>query len=115
MLSFSPIHPFAVSSDLSRLALIYKRQENWQDAVGLWQQAARHGHLEAYLELAKCFEHRFNDYDEAIRWTQLALELVENPRLDFDASALNTYERRRWLDNLSHRLARLHRKANHSS
>jgi uncharacterized protein YprB with RNaseH-like and TPR domain len=100
---------------IQRLALIYKRQENWQDAVGLWQQAARHGHLEAYLELAKCFEHRFNDYDEAIRWTQLALELVESPRLDFDASALNTYERRRWLDNLSHRLARLHRKANRSS
>jgi uncharacterized protein YprB with RNaseH-like and TPR domain len=100
---------------IQRLALIYKRRENWKEAVGLWQQAARHGHLEAYLELAKCYEHRFSDYDEAIRWTQLALELVENPTMDQSSSALSIYEHRRWLDDLTHRLARLNRKASHSS
>jgi tetratricopeptide (TPR) repeat protein len=100
---------------IQRLALIYKRQENWENAIELWQQAARHNHLEAYLELAKCYEHRLSDYDEAIRWTQLAIELVEKPTLDFDAAGLNTYERRRWLDDLNHRLDRLQRKATHSS
>jgi uncharacterized protein YprB with RNaseH-like and TPR domain len=99
---------------IQRLALIYKRREDWQEAVRLWQQAARYGHLEAFLELAKCYEHRLSDYDEAIRWTQSAIELVESPSQAFNAPVLNVYERRRWLEDLTHRLGRLHRKSSHS-
>jgi tetratricopeptide (TPR) repeat protein len=61
---------------LERFAQLYRRQENWEGAVNLWKKAAGHKHLDAYIELAKYYEHQQRDYDQAIQWTQNALELV---------------------------------------
>jgi uncharacterized protein YprB with RNaseH-like and TPR domain len=88
---------------IQRLAMIHKRQENLPAAIVLWEQAARHHHLDAHIELAKFYEHHLNNYQEAIQWTQSAISVVQMP--DFPA-----YERRQWLPELEHRLSRLQSK-----
>jgi len=88
---------------LNRLALLYKRQDNIPAAVQLWEQAARHAHLEAHIELAKCFEHRMRDPRMALFWTQTAIEHVKT-------SALTSYEQRVLLAELEHRKSRLVRR-----
>ena len=88
---------------IQRLALIHKRQENFPAAVALWEQAARHRHLEAHVELAKFYEHRLRDLEQALYWTESAVELVNQP-------GYPAYERRQWLAELEHRRQRLLRK-----
>lgn len=88
---------------INRLALIHKRRQNLAAAVALWEQAAQHAHLNAHVELAKCYEHRLRDIGRAIHWTQTALDLVRAP--DFPP-----FERVHWLPDLEYRLARLRRK-----
>ena len=39
-----------------------------EEAVRWWEQAAAQGHVFAFVELAKHFEHRRRDYLEAKRW-----------------------------------------------
>lgn len=95
----------ALLQALNRLALIHKRQQNWEAAIALWQEAARWQHLSAYVELAKYYEHTSRDLDEAIHWTLSALDLLQS--LDL---ALGLYEHRQWAVELERRLARLRRK-----
>jgi hypothetical protein len=90
---------------LQRLALIHKRQDNLSAAVKLWEEAAHRQHLHAYVELAKYYEHRIQDYGEAIYWTETALSIINQPGFPL-------YEKRQWLSDLEHRLARLRRKQN---
>jgi hypothetical protein len=93
---------------IHRLAMIHKRQDNLDTAVGLWQQAAGYAHIQAHIELAKLYEHRFRDPLQASQWTQSAIEIIRG-------SALPAFERRQWLDELGHRKERLQRKlANHN-
>jgi len=110
-------HPDAVEQRLpeqilldaiQRLAMIHKRQENLPAAVALWEQAARHQFLDAHIELAKFYEHRLSNYQEAIQWTQSAMAVVQTP-------GFPAYERRQWLPELEHRLARLQRKLTKAS
>ena len=86
-----------------RLSFARKRCGNLSAAVTLWREAARSGQIYAHVELAKFYEHKRRDYSEAAHWTHAALALV-NAR-DFPRHAC-----RRWLADLEHRLARLHRK-----
>jgi uncharacterized protein YprB with RNaseH-like and TPR domain len=86
-----------------RLSFVHKRRGNLLSAIALWRQAAGDGQVYAHIELAKYYEHRARDYDEAAGWTQAAISLVEAP-----AFAEGT--RQRWLADLEHRLARLRRK-----
>ncbi len=88
---------------VERLALIYKRQETWAEAVALWEQAAQAGHIYAYIELAKHYEHRERAYDRAIHWTEAALARVQTPEFP-------RWERQRMLPELEHRLERLRKK-----
>ena len=85
---------------IDRLALIHKRGENLAAAVELWEQAARHEHIYAHVELAKFYEHRARDIDQALLWTRSAIDLVK-------AASLPSYERRQWLEELEHRRDRL--------
>jgi hypothetical protein len=85
------------------LSFVQKRRDKLSAAVELWCKAAHNGQIYAHVELAKFYEHRERDYGEAAQWTQTAIALVNRP--DFPR-----HERRRWLDDLKHRLARLHRK-----
>jgi uncharacterized protein YprB with RNaseH-like and TPR domain len=88
---------------IQRLALIHKRRENFPEAVALWEQAARHQHLDAHVELAKFYEHRLGDAEQALYWTESAIEVVNQP-------AFPDYERRQWMQDLEHRRQRLLRK-----
>jgi len=89
---------------LRRLSFLHKRRGELSMAVDLWKQAAQRQHLYAYIELAKYYEHDQRDYNEAIHWTQSALELVSAP-------GLARFERLQWQPDLDHRLARLYKKA----
>ena len=88
---------------IDRLALIHKRGENLAAAVELWEQAARHEHIHAHVELAKYYEHRARDTVQALEWTQSAIDLART-------ASLPVYERRQWLEELEHRKERLQRK-----
>ncbi|MEW5871419.1 MAG: ribonuclease H-like domain-containing protein [Chloroflexota bacterium] len=97
-----PVH--VLLDAIKRLALIHKRQQNYPAAVALWEQAAHHQHLPACIELAKYHEHQCKDYEEATRWTQNAVELVQQAKV-------TPFERCRWLEELNHRQERLSRYA----
>lgn len=86
-----------------RLSFVQKRRGNLSAAVALWREAARGGQIYPHVEVAKFYEHKQRDYSEAAQWTHAALALVN--ALDFPR-----HECRRWLADLEHRLARLHRK-----
>jgi hypothetical protein len=86
-----------------RLSFAQKRCGNLTTAVALWREAARSGQIYAHVELAKFYEHKQRDYGEAAQWIHTALALVNAP--DFPRR-----ECRRWLADLEHRLARLHKK-----
>ncbi len=60
---------------LSQLGRLYKKEGNWPEAVNLWRKLARpEGRcLDAYLELAKFYEHRARDYVTALDWSRRAL------------------------------------------
>ncbi len=87
-----------------RLSVLQKRRGDLESAVGLWEQAAAQGHVYAHVELAKHYEHRIRDYQEAQKWAQNALNQVIS---DDD---LPNYIREHWQAELEHRLKRLDRK-----
>ncbi len=86
-----------------RLSFVQKRRGNLSAAVALWREAARGGQIYPHVEVAKFYEHKQRDYSEAAQWTHAALALINAP--DFQRHACS-----RWLADLEHRLARLHRK-----
>jgi uncharacterized protein YprB with RNaseH-like and TPR domain len=90
---------------LSRFASLYRRQGNWDGAIYLWKKAAEQQQIEAYIELAKYYEHNQRDYIEAIKWTQNALELALK-------TEINPFERRNLMVELNKRLERLSNKQN---
>jgi len=99
---------------LQRLALIHKRRKDWNSAIQLWERAAQHQHLPAHLELTKCYEHNFRSYNEALSWTQEAINLIQSlpseSEPDKDLLFLTDYEKNRWLEDFNYRMARLNRK-----
>ena len=88
---------------VKRLSILQKRRGDFEQAVRLWEKAAAEGHIFAHIEIAKYYEHKRRDIKSAIRWTRSALEHVE-------LADLPSYVRKHWLDEISHRLARLERK-----
>lgn len=97
---------------LTRLAMIYKRQGNYPAAVHLWEEAAGHGDIEVHVELAKYYEHQVKAYDQAIYWTQKALDILEQPLSKaLSGRTYLAYQQREKRQEMEHRLARLTRKA----
>ena len=88
---------------VQRLSILQKRRGDTAEALRLWEQAAAQGHIYAHVELAKHHEHRQRDYQEALKWTESALELVKT-------SGLPTYMQKHWKQELSHRRERLKQK-----
>jgi len=86
-----------------RLSILQKRRGDFNEAIRLWEAAAANGHIYAHIEMAKYYEHKCRDVKTALKWTRSALEHVE--RLDLPA-----YIRKHWLEEITHRLARLERK-----
>ncbi len=102
-LTHDDIHQEAYWKALSELSFLHKKQANIQQAIDLWEQAAKDQQIYAHVELAKYYEHRPKDFHIAIHWTDLAIEIISDP-------AYSVIEKVRWLPELEHRLARLHRK-----
>jgi uncharacterized protein len=87
-----------------RLSILQKKRGDLSEAIRLWESAAEQGHLYAFIELAKHYEHKARDTQSALKWTTLALNQAE--KIDLPA-----YARKFWIGELEHRLERLKRKA----
>ena len=89
---------------VSRLSVLQKRRGDFEQAIRLWEQAASEGHIYAYIELAKYYEHKKRDVKSALQWTKLALKQVKQTDLPL-------YIRKHWEEELKHRRARLELKS----
>jgi len=89
----------------SKLAMLYKKTERWDEAIQLWEKQIHHlsiFSLEPYVELAKYYEHQVKDYSAAIDYVQLALDELPDHRADDYHELLHRHERlERRLDNAS--------------
>lgn len=90
---------------LQRYSTLQRRRSDLESAVKLWERAAGEGHIYAHVELSKHHEHRKRDSSEAYRWARSALELAQAP-------SLPPYIRKRWTEEILHRLERLEKKLN---
>lgn len=90
---------------LWRLATLHKRRGAPEQAIALWVEAAAHGRIEAFVELAKWYEHERHEPAIALHWTQIALERLQAPQ--------HALQRVQWQAELEHRQARLMRKVAH--
>ena len=91
-----------------RLSLLQKRRGESDLALSLWWQAAAEREIYAHEELAKHYEHKEHNFEEAKRWTEAALAILKMPDTP-------RYERVRWEDDLKHRLKRLEGKIERST
>ena len=89
---------------VKRLSILQKKRGDINEAIRLWERAAERGHLYAFIELAKHYEHKERDVKSALKWTKSALQQVE--KINQPA-----YMRKFWEAEIEHRLARLNRKA----
>ena len=87
-----------------RLAILQKKRGDLREAIRLWESAAGQGHLYAFIELAKHYEHKERDMKSALKWTISALKQAE--KIDLPA-----YARKFWIGEIEHRMERLKRKA----
>lgn len=88
---------------VKRLSILQKKRGDFNEALRLWESAAANGHIYAHIEIAKYYEHKCRDVKSALQWTRSALEHVEQ-------ADLPVYVRKHWLEEITHRLARLERK-----
>jgi TPR repeat protein len=89
---------------VKRLSILQKRRGDVEEAIRLWEAAAKRGHLYAFIELAKHYEHKERDVKSALKWTKSALKRVE--KIDQPE-----YMRKFWVAEIEHRMERLNRKA----
>ena len=93
---------------LRRLSVLQKRRGDFEQAIALWEQAAADGHVYAYVELAKFYEHKRRDAATALQWTKSALQQVRR-------GGLPTYMRKHWEQELRHRRERLEKRTRRGS
>jgi hypothetical protein len=86
-----------------RLSVLQKRRGDFDEALRLWEDAADKGHIYAFIELAKYYEHKKRDSKTALKWTKSAQKQLER-------SDLPAYIRKHWMDELAHRRQRLESK-----
>jgi hypothetical protein len=89
---------------VKRLSILQKKRGDVGEAIRLWESAAKRGHLYAFIELAKHFEHKERDVKSALKWAKSALRRVEKVEMP-------AYARKFWVGEIEHRLERLNRKA----
>jgi len=85
---------------VKRLSILQKRRGDFAEAIRLWQNAAKAGHIYAHIELAKYHEHKTRDVKAALKWTKSARRMAE--RAD-----LPGYARKHWLAEIARRQTRL--------
>jgi len=89
---------------VKRLSILQKKRGDMGEAIRLWETAAQQGHLYAFVELAKHYEHKERDVKYALKWMKSALQRVEQ-------ADLPEYMRKFWMTEIEHRMGRLNRKA----
>ena len=93
---------------LHQLAKHHKRRGEWNEAIRMWEELAAEPSVEgvqALAELAKYYEHRCRDFDEAFGCSQRALRMIE------ETYALPLTFRERWQETFFHRQRRLKRRS----
>ncbi|MEO5887127.1 MAG: ribonuclease H-like domain-containing protein [Anaerolineales bacterium] len=88
---------------VKRLSILQKKRGDLNESIRLWQAAAERGHLYAFVELAKHYEHKLRDIKTALQWTRSALVCAQETEMP-------AYMRKHWLDEIARRLERLERK-----
>lgn len=91
-----------------RLAFVCKRAERIEEAASIWQNLTGGGFtfsFYAHEELAKYYEHKKKDYDEALSLVQKAIARLN---ADLQVSSAPAHQRR--LSSLEYRKSRLERK-----
>jgi tetratricopeptide (TPR) repeat protein len=91
------------SRTVKRLSYLCRKLNLLPDAMSLWWQAAADREIYAHEELAKYYEHKVKDLEEAKKWTEAALALIKMPEI-------NRFEKFQWQEKLEYRLNRLKRK-----
>lgn len=91
-----------------RLSTLRKRRGDLDLAEKLWNDAAEQGHLYAFIELAKLYEHRHKDPMIALTWVERCVTVV-------DMKELPAYEVVYWREEINKRRERLERKMNRSA
>ena len=86
-----------------RWSIMEKRRDNLEKSISLWQIAAEFKEIYAHEELAKVYEHKRRDLEQAILWTGLAMEIINSPEYP-------VIDREIWKPKLEHRMMRLQRK-----
>lgn len=89
---------------VKRLSILQKRRGDMDEALRLWEESAKRGHLYAFIELAKYYEHKQRDVKSALKWTKSALKRAEKAEMP-------DYMRKHWANEIEHRMGRLNRKA----
>jgi uncharacterized protein YprB with RNaseH-like and TPR domain len=89
---------------VKRLSILQKRRGDMGEAIRLWEDATKGGHLYAFIELAKFYEHKEKNIKSALKWTKSALKRLK--KIDMPA-----YMHNHWEEEIEHRLKRLNRKA----
>jgi uncharacterized protein YprB with RNaseH-like and TPR domain len=89
---------------VKRLSILQKRRGDLDEAVHLWEESAKRGHLYAFIELAKHYEHKQRDVKSAMKWAKSALKQVEK-------TEMAAYMHKHWVEEIEHRMDRLKRKA----
>lgn len=88
---------------VKRLSYIYRRLGQTPEALSLWWQAAADREVYAHEELAKYYEHKAHDLEEASKWTKAGIALI-------NVDGFNRFERIQWQEKFEYRLDRLVRK-----
>ena len=97
----------SIKNDIqSRLALMHKKEKDWEKAILLWQDNGNSGDIDACIEMAKYFEHEILDVESALEWTLKA----EN---NLEKSSLLRYKKKTIKSALLVRKNRLEKRINH--
>jgi hypothetical protein len=88
---------------VERFASMRRKQGRYDLCLALWEKLAQDRYLVAFEEIAKLFEHRFHNSDQALHWTQKGLEML-------NAQRLTKYEKQIWEDKFQKRRQRLLKK-----
>jgi len=91
--------PHIKSSCLLSLGTLYKRMNKINEAVDIWKQAVEYHSIDACIELAKIFEHRYKEYEYAINCCKDALLILDND--------VNSIYKNLQVQKIHHRLNRL--------
>lgn len=65
-----------VTNALVMQARLLKREQQVEESISLWLEAAKSGSLLAMEELAKYYEHRAKDLEQALHWAGMALTVT---------------------------------------